>query len=116
MKPGLNFPEYTVRQALGESLNFEKNCLKGLVCRWPLLELQALFERPFKLSSLLKRIYGFTSRFFYSRCNYDINLVDIEPGFSKVIEFILYSLKIVRSKLSFKCTSSNGCGQIRYEI
>lgn len=70
IKSGLNYPYYLVLNAYGLPINYPNEYKVGLHCRWPMSELSTIFEKPLNIEIILRRIYGFFSRFRMKNCVY----------------------------------------------
>jgi len=101
---GLNYPQYAVLQALGKKVEFSGYYRKGLICRWPLLELQTIFERPLTLSEVYKRVVTFILRFRDKNCEYNLNFSDIEPIIHNAWKSFRIFLRRLKRSLLFKCS------------
>jgi len=71
IQAGFNYPYYLVLHALGRTINLPKDYRVGLCCRWPLMELKSIFEKPISLITVLKRSQSFFSRFKIKNCVYE---------------------------------------------
>jgi predicted ATP-grasp superfamily ATP-dependent carboligase len=98
---GLNYPQYSILQALGKNIEFSEDYEKGLTCRWPLLELQTIFERPSTFSAVRKRVGQFIFRFSNRNCEYNLNFSDFEPVIIKTWELLRRFLFRLRGRFSF---------------
>jgi predicted ATP-grasp superfamily ATP-dependent carboligase len=71
IKAGFNYPYYLVSDALGRSVTLPKNYSVGLHCRWPILELKTIFEKPISAITVFRRAQSFLSRFKTKNCVYE---------------------------------------------
>jgi predicted ATP-grasp superfamily ATP-dependent carboligase len=71
IQAGFNYPHYLVSHALGRKIILPKEYKVGLYCRWPLMEIKSIFEKPASPISVLKRAQNFFSRFRVKNCVYE---------------------------------------------
>jgi predicted ATP-grasp superfamily ATP-dependent carboligase len=71
IKAGFNYHYYLVSHALGRSVTLPRNYRVGLHCRWPILEVKTIFEKPVSLITIAKRTKDFISRFGIKNCVYE---------------------------------------------
>jgi predicted ATP-grasp superfamily ATP-dependent carboligase len=77
---GMNIPHYLVQTALGNPVSIPTEYPAGLMCRWPFLEFETIFERPCTLRNAASRLRAFLARFRYKPCVYDVVGWDLKPA------------------------------------
>jgi predicted ATP-grasp superfamily ATP-dependent carboligase len=88
---GMNIPHYLAQTALGRPVEIRTEYPVGLMCRWPFLEVETIFERPCTLRTVASRLRAFLARFRYKPCVTDVVGWDLKPAVADLLGVVRWA-------------------------